>query len=343
MTMRAAIIGDGAMGTLSALLLESKGIRPRIWSAFEEHVEAIRRDGENKRFLPGFALPADLVVSTDAAEVAEGADLVVVAVPTKHLRGVLERVRGDLARAGATPGAKAPFYVSVIKGIERETLLRPSQVIADVLGPRPLAVLSGPCLSREVAARLPATVVVASSEAGVAERAQEAFTTPWFRVYTNSDPVGVELGGALKNVVAIAAGICDGLELGSNAKAALVTRGLVEITRLGVAMGARAETFAGLAGMGDLVTTCISDLSRNHHVGREIGRGRSLAEVLRDFGRIEAEGVETTASAVALAARYGVEMPITQEVFEVLFRGKPPPDALVDLMRRRPKPERRMD
>jgi len=200
-------------------------------------------------------------------------------------------------------------------------------------------VLSGPCLSREVAAGLPATVVVASNSAKDAEAAREAFSTPYFRVYTNDDPMGVELGGALKNITAIAAGICDGLELGSNAKAALVTRGLVEMTRLGTALGARAETFAGLAGLGDLVTTCASDLSRNHHVGLEIGRGRRLADVLADMGRVEAEGVETTRSVVALASKCGVEMPITQEVYAVLFEGKPAPDALADLMSRRPKSE----
>jgi glycerol-3-phosphate dehydrogenase (NAD(P)+) len=190
-----------------------------------------------------------------------------------------------------------------------------------------------------VAQRLPATVVVASQDAAAAAAAQAAFATPFFRVYTSDDVAGVELGGALKNIIAIAAGICDGLALGSNALAALVTRGLVEMTRLGVALGAQRETFAGLAGLGDLVTTCVSGLSRNHHVGREIGRGRSLEDVRRDMGRAEAEGVETTRSAAALAARHGVEMPITREVHAVLFQGKSAPDALSDLMSRAPKKE----
>jgi len=334
----AAIIGDGAMGTLCALLLAQSGRRVRMWSAFEEQARDIRRQRENKRFLPGFPLPETLAVSTDAAQVCDGAGVVVIAVPTRHLRGVLERVKDALP-------AEA-LYVSVVKGIERETLLRPSEVFQAAAGgkftrrggPR-IVVLSGPCLSREVAAGLPATVVVASNSAKDAEAAREAFSTPYFRVYTNDDPMGVELGGALKNITAIAAGICDGLELGSNAKAALVTRGLVEMTRLGTALGARAETFAGLAGLGDLVTTCASDLSRNHHVGLEIGRGRRLADVLADMGRVEAEGVETTRSVVALASKCGVEMPITQEVYAVLFEGKPAPDALADLMSRRPKSE----
>jgi glycerol-3-phosphate dehydrogenase (NAD(P)+) len=331
MAQAAAILGDGAMGTLSAILLAQNGRRVRMWSAFEEHARDIRRQRENKRFLPGFRLPDGLAVSTDAREACEGADLVVIAVPTKHLRSVLERVKAALP--------EGTLYVSVVKGIERKTLLRPSQVIEAVAGPKRLAVLSGPCLSREVAAGLPATVVVASADPKDAEAARSALATPHFRIYTNDDLVGVELGGALKNITAIAAGICDGLELGSNAKAALVTRGLVEMTRLGAALGARPETFAGLAGLGDLVTTCASSLSRNHHVGEEIGRGRRLQEVLAEMGRVEPEGVETTRSVVALAAKHGVEMPITQEVYAVLFEGKPAPDALADLMSRRPKAE----
>jgi len=331
MLNRAGIIGDGAMGTLSALLLAHNGIAVRLWSAFEEHVAQMRRTGTNERFLPGVRLPEDLLVSTDAAEVTDGADLVVVAVPSKHLRGVLERIRENLP-AG-------PIYCSVVKGIEAESLLRPSEVLRSVVGPRQTVVLSGPCLAREVAAELPATVVVASRDAEAARQVQHAYATEWFRVYTGDDPVGVELGGALKNVIAIAAGICHGLDLGSNAVAALVTRGLVEMTRLGAALGARPETFTGLAGLGDLVTTCVSTLSRNHHVGEEIGRGRALKDVLAEMDRAEAEGVRTTWSVVALADREGIDMPITREVYEVLFKSKPPPDALADLMQREMKAE----
>ena len=327
----AAIIGDGAMGTLCALLLATNKAAVRLWSAFPEHVADMRREGQNTRFLPGFALPKDLVVSGDAREVTAGADLVIMAVPSKHLRAVLERIKDDLPEACT--------YVSVIKGIETESLLRPSEVLRQVAGRRRLAVLSGPCLAREVAGRLPATVVVASEDAAAAAAARKAFATPWFRVYTSDDPVGVELGGALKNVIAIAAGICDGLELGSNAKAALITRGLVEMTRLAAAMGARRETLAGLAGLGDLVTTCVSGLSRNHYVGQEIGRGLPLVEVLAKMGLVEAEGVETTRSVAALAARHGIEMPITLAVHAVLFGGKRPPEALADLMSREPKKE----
>ena len=331
MLRRAAIIGDGAMGTLAALLLAANKVPAALWSAFPEHVTAMERDGENRRFLPGFPLPKDLTVSADARTVAAEADLVIVAVPSKHLRAVLARLAGDLP-----PGA---VYVSVVKGIETESLMRPSKIIRQVLGPVRLVVLSGPCLAREVANQLPATVVVASDDDAASRAVQRALATPWFRIYTSHDPVGVELGGSLKNVIAIAAGICDGLELGSNAKAALITRGLVEMTRLGVALGAKRETFAGLAGLGDLVTTCMSGLSRNHNVGQEIGRGQSLEAILKKLGRVEAEGVETTRSVVALARRCGVEMPLTQEVYAVLFRHKPAPDGLADLMSRKQKME----
>jgi glycerol-3-phosphate dehydrogenase (NAD(P)+) len=331
MIKRAAIIGDGAMGTLTAILLAHNGIATSLWSAFEEHVADMRRDGENKRFLPGHPLPEGLAVSADAAEVTDGAEMIVIAVPSRHLRAVLERIKAALP--------EPPVYVSVVKGIETKSFMRPSEIVTQVVGRRRLVVLSGPCLSREVAARLPASVVVAAKEADAARRVQSALATPWFRVYTSSDAVGVELGGALKNIIAIAAGICDGLALGSNAKAALVTRGLVEMTRLGVALGAKPQTFIGLAGLGDLVTTCTSSLSRNHHVGQEIGRGRALKDILREMGRVEAEGVETTRSVAALAQSRRIEMPITQEVYEVLFEGKPAPDGLANLMSRALKRE----
>jgi len=331
MIHRAAILGDGGMGTLCALLLSANGIPSRMWSAFDEHVADMTCTGTNERFLPGFRLPENLVISTDAAEVTNGADMVIVAVPSKHLRAVLERVRDALP--------PEPVYCSVVKGIESERLLRPSEVLAEVAGPRRTVILSGPCLAREVAAELPAAVVVASADLQAADQVRRALATDWFRIYTNDDPVGVELGGALKNVIAIAAGICYGLDLGTNAVAALVTRGLAEMTRLGTVFGARPETFAGLAGLGDLVTTCLSPLSRNHRVGEEIGRGRTLQDVLTDMGRVEPEGVRTTWSVAALADREGIEMPITREVYEVLFKGKPPPDAVADLMRRELKAE----
>ncbi|NIA22355.1 MAG: NAD(P)H-dependent glycerol-3-phosphate dehydrogenase, partial [Anaerolineaceae bacterium] len=239
---------------------------------------------------------------------------------------VMKRIAGDLPQAP---------MVSVSKGIENETLQRPSEVIRDTLGDgRTIAALSGPCIAFEVARRMPATVVVAAADQTLATAVQQAMGRPYFRVYYNSDVPGVELGGALKNVIALAAGICDGLELGVNAKAALLTRGLAEITRLGVAMGARRETFAGLAGIGDLITTCVSPHGRNRTVGEAIGRGEKLDEILQRMNHQVAEGVPTTRSVVALARRYGVDMPITGEVQSVLFDDKSPRQAIRDLMAR---------
>ncbi|MDP6380410.1 MAG: NAD(P)H-dependent glycerol-3-phosphate dehydrogenase, partial [Phycisphaerae bacterium] len=276
MAQHIAIIGDGAMATASAMLISQACIaRVRMWSAFEEHVREMASSGENRRFLPGVPLPKGMAVSADAAEVAAGADFIIVAVPSPYLRDVLARIAPALE--GDAP------VVSVVKGIENETLMRPSEIIGELLGPRPVCVLSGPCLAAEIARGLPATAVAAAEDENVARSVQEIYTTERFRVYTNTDVVGVELGGALKNVIAIAAGICDGLEMGDNTKAALLTRGLAEITRLGVAMGARAETFMGLSGMGDLVTTCASALSRNHRVGSAIGKGRKLSEILGEM------------------------------------------------------------
>jgi glycerol-3-phosphate dehydrogenase (NAD(P)+) len=271
-------------------------------------------------------LPDGVTATADARELPRDAALLVSAVPTPYLRDVLSRI------ADCLPAAP---ILSVTKGIENETLLRPSEVIGDVLGrARRVAVLSGPCIAFEVARRMPATVVVSSGDAALADAAQQALAVPWLRIYDSRDTVGVELGGALKNVVALAAGVLDGLGLGVNAKAALVTRGLVEITRLGVAMGAEAETFAGLAGLGDLVTTCVSPHGRNRSAGEAIGRGRSLDEVTEQLGGQVAEGVRTTRSAVALAGRHGVEMPITREVHRVLFDAKDPREAIRDLMAR---------
>ena len=335
--LKVGIIGDGAMGTLCGCMLAEKGLGVTLWSAFTAHVEEMRRDGENRRFLPGLRFPAGLEVTADAAQLPRDAAFLLSAVPTPYLREVLLRIRPKLP--------EAPL-VSVTKGIENETLMRPSEVLRDVLGPLPaerhrpqpqqrtVAVLSGPCIATEVARRLPATVVVAcQDDERLAHMVQQTFSSPYFRVYRNNDPVGVELAGALKNVIAVAAGILDGLGLGDNAKAALLTRGLVEITRLGVALGARRETFAGLAGLGDLFTTCVSPYGRNRTVGEAIGRGRAIDDVLRGMQQV-AEGVRTTRSVVALAAKLQVEMPITQEVQRVLFEGKEARQAIRDLMTR---------
>jgi len=327
---RVAVVGDGGWGTALARLLALKGCEVCQWGAFADYTEEMRRRGENFKFLPGVSLPKELRLTNAGAEALEGADVIVAAVPTQFLRRVLRRLVTCYRRP--TP------VVSVAKGIERRTLMRPTQIVRDVWGRVPVVALSGPSHAEEVARGLPTTVAVASSRRGLAERAQRLFMTDRFRVYTNPDIIGLELGGAVKNVIAIAAGICDGLGLGDNAKAALLTRGLAEMTRLGVALGARRQTFAGLAGIGDLITTCTSPYGRNRAVGIQIGSGRSLREVLADMEQV-AEGVETTRSVRSLARRHGVEMPITEQCYRVLYRGKDPRRAVDDLMRRAARDE----
>jgi glycerol-3-phosphate dehydrogenase (NAD(P)+) len=279
-------------------------------------------------------VPEGVRLTANDADCFEDATMVVSAVPTQYMRGVWERLRPHV------PGGVA--IVSVAKGIENGTLLRPTQVIGEVLregaGNRGMAALSGPNIAAEVAKYKPATAVAASGDEGLARRVQGTFSTGWFRVYTNTDVPGVELAGAMKNVIALAAGIIDGLGAGNNAKAALVTRGLVEITRLGVAMGAKEATFAGLAGLGDLITTCISPEGRNRHVGEQVGKGRKVQDVIGEM-RSVAEGVATTRSVMELARRHRVEMPITEAVHAVLFEGKDVLGALTDLMLREPKAE----
>jgi glycerol-3-phosphate dehydrogenase (NAD(P)+) len=334
MKERVAIIGDGAMGTLSAIMLAENGFGVRLWSAFPDAAAEIARTRENKRFLPGHRLPDGVLVTGADTEALAGARLAICAVPTQFIRGVWQRLK---------PHVPPDLPVcSVAKGIENRTLLRPTQILADVLdgarGRRPVAALSGPSIAPEVARGLPATVTVASEDAALAARVQKMYSRPHFRVYTNADLVGVEIAGATKNVIAIAAGILDGLGSGDNAKAALLTRGLVEITRLGVKLGAKAETFAGLAGVGDLVTTCISPIGRNRTFGEAVGRGRTVAEALAAASGV-VEGVATTASVVELSRRVGVEMPITLAVHAVLFEGRKPGDAIAGLMSRPLKAE----
>jgi glycerol-3-phosphate dehydrogenase (NAD(P)+) len=330
MTTPITVLGDGGWGTTLALLLLGKGHRVRLWGAFPDYVEETRRRRENVKFLPGVPLPESLELCSDLAEAVADADVLVAAVPTQFLRGVLARLAPHYRRG--TP------LVSVAKGIEVRTTQRPSEILRDVLGRVPVAVLSGPSHAEEVARGLPASVVVASPQAALARRVRELFKTDRFRVYSHTDAVGVELGGATKNVIAIAAGICDGLRLGDNAKAALLTRGLAEMTRLGVALGARRETFAGLAGMGDLITTCMSPFGRNRSVGIQIGQGKSLQDILATMEQV-AEGVPTTKSVRTLARRHGVEMPITEECYRVLYHGKAPRRAVADLMTRAAKDE----
>lgn len=333
MPERVTILGDGAMATVCAILLCAGGHEVTMWGAFAESIERLKQNREQQRLLAGVKVPECVTLTANDADAFEGCSLILTAVPTQYMRSVWERLRGYVP-------VTMPI-VSVAKGIENQTLLRPLEIIGDVLGDKrehSLAAVSGPNIAGEIARKLAATAVVASSDTKLAKRVQSVLSTDWFRIYTNSDVIGVELAGAMKNVVAIAAGVLDGMSAGNNAKAALVTRGLVEITRLGVAMGAREETFMGLAGMGDLITTCVSPEGRNRWVGEQIGKGRKIDEILGQM-RSVAEGVATTRSVMMLAKRHGAEMPITQAVHAVLFEGKEPRLALVDLMRRDQKAE----
>ncbi|HSI36271.1 MAG: NAD(P)H-dependent glycerol-3-phosphate dehydrogenase [Phycisphaerae bacterium] len=332
---RITILGDGAMATVCSILLTTGGHHVTMWGAFEDSIERLVQLRENVKLLPGVKLPEGVRLTANDADCFEGATLILAAIPTQYVRSVFERLKPHLP-------ADVPI-VSVAKGIETTTLMRPTQVIRDVLNAgvatgRSLCALSGPNIAGEIARYLPATAVAASDDAELAQLVQATFSTQWFRVYTNPDSVGVELAGATKNVIAIAAGILDGLGAGNNAKAALVTRGLVEITRLGVAMGAREETFAGLAGVGDLITTCVSPEGRNRTVGEQLGKGRKLDEILATMPSV-AEGVPTTKAVMRLAERHKVEMPITQAVHAVLFEGRDAIKALTDLMTRDPKAE----
>ncbi len=323
---KALVIGDGSWGTTLAILLARGGHPTVLWSAFPDQAKETEEARENRRFLPGIRLPDGLTVSADPYSAAQGASLVVSVVPTQFLRGVAERFEDALD--GTLP------IVSATKGIEIETFHTPSQVLLEVLGERPLCILTGPSHAEEVARGLPASVVAASDDPDLAATVQSAFNSETFRVYRHSDPIGAELAGALKNVIALAAGICDGLALGDNAKAALLARGMVEMARFARRRGARAETFFGLAGVGDLMTTCYSRHSRNRAVGEAIGKGERLEDVLARMNMV-AEGVWTTKALFGPEAEPGtVPMPIAEQVHAILFEDKDPREAVLDLMRR---------
>ena len=326
------VLGGGSWGTALAVLLHGRGHRVTIWELVVERAAAMRKHRENKEMLPGIHIDESILITPDIEKAKRGNNVVVFAVPSHGLRGTAQLLkpllRGD------------EIVVIATKGIEESTLKRMSEVVEEVtgIGNERIVVLVGPSHAEEVSRGLPTTVVAASRSEVAAREVQEIFMTPRFRVYTNSDVIGVEVGVALKNVIAIAAGMCDGLGYGDNTKGALLTRGLAEMTRLGVRMGAKQETFSGLAGIGDLITTCISRHSRNRYVGEQIARGKKLNEVLSDMVMI-AEGVRTTKSAVGLASKYEVEMPIANEVYQILFEDKPVEQAINDLILRAPKPE----
>lgn len=334
-TERIAIVGDGQMALVLADLAVSKGHRTTVWSPFPDAAKELRATRQSVR-LPGFRLADDIGVAGDEGESLAGATLLVNAIPTQFIRPTWTRVRASI---GPCP------IVSVAKGIETTTLTRPSEILLDTVGAsdgaraRAIAVLSGPSIAGELARRLPAVLVAASSDAALAERVRQAFSSPWTRVYSHDDVVGVELAGALKNIIAIAAGIIDGARLGTNAKSALLARGLAEIVRFGTALGARAETFFGIAGVGDLATTCFSPEGRNRSFGEAIARGGDATSLLSS-GTSVVEGAPTAKAVKALANRMGIDMPITEAVHAVVFEGVRPGEALADLMSRSAGAER---
>jgi len=326
--MNIGVIGAGSWGTTLANVLAKKGYKVCLWVYEQDLAERMAESRVNDLYLDGFTLSPNLSFTSDLQEAASGRELLLLVSPSQVMRRVLEQLKPALA--------KDCLLVSAAKGIENNTLMTMSEVLQEVLGPEVKnrsAYLSGPSFAREVAAEQPTAVAVASDNLDVAHRVQDIFSTDYFRVYTNQDVMGVEIGGALKNVIALAAGVGDGLGFNHNARAALITRGLVEIARLGEAKGAVQSTFSGLAGMGDLVLTCTGDLSRNRSVGIELGKGRKLDEILNQM-RMVAEGVKTTLSAYQLAQKLDVSMPITEQMYKVLYEDKSPQEAVVDLMTR---------
>lgn len=326
---KVTVLGDGGWGTALAILLHHKAYQVTLWSAFVDYARILNKKRTNPYYLKGVRIPESIVISSDLEE-ALNCDLIIVAVPSQYLRSIL--LKG------------APYYnskipvVSVVKGLENGTLLRMSQVIKDVWNARSVAVLSGPTIAQEVAHGVPTTVVVASKDKKLMIALQDVFMSARFRVYTNADVIGVELGGSLKNIIAIACGISDGLGFGTNTKAAILARGLAEMSRLGVALGAKRDTFSGVSGLGDLVTTCFNPLSRNHSVGEKIGRGASLNKIISSM-KMVAEGVTTVKAALNLGKKYHIDLPITREIYRVLFKGCPSETAVKSLMLREKKKE----
>ncbi|HQD51251.1 MAG TPA: NAD(P)H-dependent glycerol-3-phosphate dehydrogenase [Defluviitaleaceae bacterium] len=325
-----AVMGTGSWGTALAILLAKKGHHVTLWCYLESEKEQLESVRENLNYLPGVPIPQNIIITNDYKEAIVNNEIIVIAIPSKFLRSNMEQFSPYL-----TP---RHLVVNVSKGLENHTLLRMSQVIEETAPQCPVAVLMGPSHAEEVARDIPTACVSSSRSQKIAERVQDLFMTPTFRVYTNPDLIGVELGGAIKNVIALAAGVVDGLGYGDNTKAALMTRGMVEITRLGLAMGADIQTFNGLTGIGDLIVTCTSMHSRNRRAGILIGKGKSLDEALNEVQMV-VEGVHSAKAVYELSRKYNVEMPIIREINQVLFEGKSPREAVMDLMMREKRPE----
>ena len=330
--MNISVLSDGGWGTALAMVLCENKHAVTLWGPFPDYLAEMARTRRNDRFLKGVALPAALRFEPDLACAVAQAELILLAAPTQYVRGTLEKLR-------AVPRPAGIIYLNVAKGIETGSCKRISELVAEVLGDVRYAILSGPSHAEEVARRVPTAVMTASRDPQAAAAVQQAFMNEYLRVYTSDDVVGAELGGSLKNVLALAAGVLDGMGLGDNTKAALMTRGIVEMARLGQMLGGRPETFSGLSGIGDLIVTCTSKHSRNRHVGEELGKGRKLPEIQQEMGLVVAEGVTTARSAFQLARQIGAETPIVDAVHACLYDGKDPREIVRDLMLRDPKPE----
>jgi glycerol-3-phosphate dehydrogenase (NAD(P)+) len=329
--IRVTILGDGGWGTALALVNLRCGNEVMMWSAFADYAGVLREERENVKFLPGVKIPRELKITANLKEAVDFGDVLVLAIPSQYLRNVLFKLK-------ELPYQKK-ILVSTAKGIEKKTCLRPSEIIHAVMGKNlPVVVLSGPSHAEEVARRIPTLTVAASEDPKHAQYVQEHFRDPQFRIYVQKDLVGVEFGGALKNVIAIAAGVCDGLKFGDNTKSGLITRGLYEIVRLGVKHGANPNTFFGLSGIGDLITTCFSKHGRNLHVGRELGKGRKIKEILGEMDMV-AEGVDTSLSVHQLCEREDLQLPIMGEVYQMLFNDKDPGEVVSALLSRTPYEE----
>ena len=326
--MKITVLGAGGWGTTLAILLYYNGHDVTLWEFQKRYSKVLDKTRENKIFLPGIKIPSEIIITHELEEASADKHLIILAVPSQFLRSVVKNLKPS--------DIKDAIFVNVAKGIENHSLMTMSQMLHDVipsLDEGQIGVLSGPSHAEEVSRRIPTAVVAASKNHETSKTIQSAFMTSYFRVYSSTDPLGVELGGSFKNVIAIGAGIIDGAKFGDNTKAAIMTRGVAEIARLGVALGASPETFAGLSGMGDLIVTCMSRHSRNRYVGEQIGAGKKLKEVLKSMEMV-AEGVETSRSASQLAEKYEVETPITSEVYKILFEDKDPVKATTDLMTR---------
>ncbi|MDP2939084.1 MAG: NAD(P)H-dependent glycerol-3-phosphate dehydrogenase [Candidatus Omnitrophota bacterium] len=325
-----AVLGDGGWGTTLAIQLNKNGFKTTLWSAFKDYANYLNKKRTNTKFLSGIKIPKSIEITSDLKEALDSSLIIILAIPSQYLRSVLQRLKGfDLSKT---------IVVNVAKGIEKVSLRRMSEVISEELGDVKQAMLSGPTIAREVAFGIPTTAVIASNNLSIAKLLQGIFNSERFRIYTNKDLMGVELGASLKNVIAIACGISDGLGFGTNTKAALLARGLAEMTRLGVKMGANEKTFFGISGLGDLVTTCISSLSRNRFLGEQIGKGKRAKSIIRHMQMI-AEGYPTAKSAYELSKKFKVDMPITKEIYSVLYKNKNPLKAVNDLMVRKIKEE----